>query len=67
MCFFLECVFFEVCNVFFWPIISRKFSKFVVDCKCFDATALEQGRNTNSFLGSHRFTGFILAVRMKFS
>ena len=52
---------------YFWPIISRKFSRFVVDCKCFGATALEQGRNTNSFLGSDRFTGFILAVRMKFS
>lgn len=52
---------------YFWPIISRKFSRFVVDCRCFGATALEQGRNTNSFLGSDRFTGFILAVRMKFS
>ena len=50
-----------------WPIISRKFSRFVVDYKCFEATALEQGRNINSFLGSDRFTGFILAVRMKFS
>ena len=29
--------------------------------------SLEQGRNTNSFLGSDRFTGFILAVHMKFS
>ena len=52
---------------FFWPIISRKFSRFIIDCKCFDASALEQGRNTNSLLGSDRFTGFILAVRMKFS
>ena len=34
--------------------------------KFFEATALEQGRNVNSFLGSDRFTGFILAVRMKF-
>ena len=52
---------------FFWPIISGNFSRFVVDCKCFGATALEQGRNTNWFLGSDKFTGFILAVRMKFS
>ena len=52
---------------YFWPIISRKFSRFVVDGKCFGATALEQGRNTNSLLGRARFTGFILAVRMKFS
>ena len=52
---------------YFWPIISRKFFRFVVDCKCFVATALEQGRNTNSFLGSNRFSGFILAVRTKFS
>ena len=37
-----------------------------MDYKCFEATALEQGRNINSFLGSDRFTGFILAVRMKF-
>ena len=40
---------------YFWPIISRKFSRFVVDYKCFDATALEQGRNTNS-LYCLRFT-----------
>ena len=52
---------------YFWPIISRKFSRFVVDYKCFDATALEKGRNTNSFLVSVNFTGFILAVRIKFS
>ena len=52
---------------YFWSIISRKFSRFVVDYKCFDATVLEQGRNTNSFLSSDRFTGFILAVRTKFS
>ena len=31
-------------------------------CKCFRAAALEQGRNTNSLLGSDRFSGFILAV-----
>ena len=31
---------------YFWPIISRKFSRFVVGYKCFDATALEQGRVT---------------------
>ena len=38
----------------------------MVDYKCFPAAAaLEQGRNTNSLLGSDRFTGFILAVRMK--
>ena len=52
---------------YFWPIISRKFSRFVVDYKCFDSTALEHGHNTNSFLGSDRFTRFILAVCMKFS
>ena len=51
---------------YFWPI-SRKFSRFVVDYKCFNATALEQGRNTNSFLGTDGFSGFILAVRTKFS
>ena len=50
---------------YFWPIISRKFSR--VDYKCFDSTALEHGHNTNSFLGSDRFTRFILAVCMKFS
>ena len=48
----------------FWPIISRQFSRFEVDCKRFGATALEEGRNTNSYLGSDRFTGFILAIRM---
>ena len=36
-------------------------------CKCFRVAALEQGRNTNSLLGSDRFSGFILAVCIKFS
>ena len=52
---------------YFWPIISRKFFRFVVYYKCVDATALKKGGNTNTFLVSVSFTGFILAVRIKLS
>ena len=52
---------------YFWSIIDRKFFSFVMDYKLFSGRAvLKHGRNTNSFLGSKRFFGQILAVRMKF-
>ena len=53
---------------YFWLIISRKFASSIEDYKWFNVKdALEHGRNTNSLLGSNRFTGLVLAVRMKFS
>ena len=52
---------------YFWPTISRKFASSIEDYKWFNAKdALELGRNTNSFLGSNKFTGLVLTVRMKF-
>ena len=52
---------------YFWPIIGRKFFSFVMDYKLFTGrTVLKHGRNTNSLLGSKRFFGQMLAVRMKF-
>ena len=53
---------------YFWPIISRKFASSIEDYTWFSAKdALEYGRNTNSFLGCDRFTGLVLAARMKLS
>lgn len=50
----------------FWTVISRKFSRFIVEFKWSSVAALEQGRSINSLLGSDRFTGLILAFRMEF-
>ena len=47
----------------FWPIITRKFSNFIVDYKVFKGkTILTQGRNTNSLFGSSAFFGNILTL-----
>ena len=52
---------------YFWPIIGRNFFSFVMDYVLFSGrTVLKHGQNTNSLLGSKRFFGQILAVRMKF-
>ena len=52
---------------YFWPIIGRNFFSFVMDYKLFSGrTVPKHGRNTNSLLGSKRFFGLMLAVRMKF-
>lgn len=52
---------------YFWPVISRKFYSYIVGYTLFDGKdALMHGRNTNSLLGSERFYGNVLAVRMKF-
>ena len=41
-------------------------TSFTVDYKYLHANALEHGRKTNSFFGSSRFGGFVLALRMVF-
>ena len=52
---------------YFWPLISRKFSGFILGYKVFSGKfALVHGRNINSFLGSDRFYGNVLAVRFVF-
>ena len=51
----------------FWPIISRKFGRFIVGHKLFNGrNSLKHGRNTNSLFGSDHFFGDILAVRLEF-
>jgi hypothetical protein len=51
----------------FWPVISRKYSRFILGSKLFRGKdALKHGRNTNSLLGSDSFYGEVLSMRMKF-
>lgn len=51
----------------FWPVLVRKCVNFIVGYQLFSGrTALVHGRNTNSLLGSNRFWGDILAVRLQF-
>lgn len=51
----------------FWPVLSRSYVNFIVGHRSFNGrTALTHGKNTNSLLGSDRFFGDILAVRMDF-
>ena len=51
----------------FLPILSRKYVSFVVGYQFFSGRhSLVHGRNINSLLGSNRFFGDILAVRLQF-
>ena len=52
----------------FWPLISRIYAKFIVDYRVFSGDgSLEHGRNANALLGSKRFKGSVMAVRLIFS
>lgn len=52
---------------YFWPLIFKHLAHFIVYCKVFrDTEVLAHGRNTNALLGSDRFLGDKLALRMKF-
>ena len=51
---------------YFWPVINRQLTRYIVDYKVFNSRALTHGRNTNSLLGSNRFHGEIIALRMAF-
>lgn len=52
---------------YFWPILSRNCARFIEGSKVFSGRyALTHGRNTNTLLGSDRFHGDMLAVRMRF-
>jgi hypothetical protein len=51
----------------FWPLLSRTYAQFFADYRIFSSKgALEHGRNVNCLLGSKRFNGSILAVRLNF-
>ena len=53
---------------YYWPIISRKFSRFIVGYTVFNGkSSLSHGRNVHSLLGSDRFFGSLLALRLDFS
>ena len=48
-----------------WPVISRIFVQFIAQYKVFTGKgSVEHGRNKNSFLGSEKFCGNILALRL---
>ena len=52
----------------FWPLISRVYANFIVDYGVFSGDgSLEHGRNLNALLGSKRFKGSVMAVRLIFS
>jgi len=52
----------------FWPLLTSEYSHFVKGrLEMYGAEALTLGRNFNSFLGSERFTGKVVALRMDFS
>ena len=52
----------------FWPLISRIYANFIVDCRVFSGNGtLEDGRNANALLGSKRYKGSAMAVRLNFS
>ena len=51
----------------FWPVLSRTYAQCIIDYSVFSGNGvLEHGRNVNSLLGSKRFKGSILAVRLDF-
>ena len=52
----------------FWPLLTSEYSHFVKGrLEMYGVEALTLGRNFNSFLGSERFTGKVVALRMDFS
>ena len=51
-----------------WPLISRIYANFIVDCRVFSGdSTLEHGRNANALLGSKRYKGSVMAIRLNFS
>ena len=49
----------------FWPLISRIYANFIVDHRVFSGDgSLEHGRNVNALLGSKRFKGSVMALRL---
>ena len=51
----------------FWPLLTSKYKQFMKGCFLHNATdSLTLGRNLNSFLGSEKFTGNVVALRLEF-
>ena len=52
----------------YWPLIKHKYGDYVIAHAIrAGKEVLTHGRNHNSLLGSHQFTGFIIALRMEFT
>ena len=52
----------------FWPLIAREYRDCVVESRLFNGrTALVHGMNKNSLLGSQRFFGDVIAIRLNFN
>lgn len=52
----------------YWPLIKHKYDDYVIAHAIrAGKEVLTHGRNHNSLLGSHQFTGFIIALRMEFT
>ena len=52
----------------FWPLLTGKYVRFITGYRFFNGrNALKLGQNTNSLLGSERFFGDILAIRLEFN
>ena len=52
----------------FWPLLWSCYKPWVAGCVSFEGSStLEQGRNTNSLLGSREFNGLVCAVYMDFT
>ena len=52
----------------YWPLIKHKYGDYVTAHSIRAGKGvLTHGRNHNSLLGSHQFTGFIIALRMEFT
>ena len=51
----------------FWPLITNKYKQFIKGHFVRNgAEALRQGRNLNSLVGSDKFIGKVIAVRLEF-
>ena len=52
----------------YWPLITSTFTQYIAGSQTFKGKdVLAHGRNTNSLLGSDRFQGDIIALRMVFA
>ena len=52
----------------YWPLIMHKYNNYLVDYSIHvGKEVLSHGRNHNSLLGSDRFTGHIIVLRMEFT
>lgn len=51
----------------YWPLVVSKYQRFIIDYKTFNGKhVLQHGRNENALLGSKRFRGEVIAIRLNF-